>query len=326
MSEQLQQTLDDNTTILSTSPKQEEQMLKQSIFIILTRFLSSHLPCITNNCKCSGFFMPFFQQSDSTSSTFLITLWPWVKPRSFPPVSKHRLQLCLSSYQVWKKLVLNPCATAPTASLRRVKLSQLSHSAAEDCLCRKLTVSCVNWVEWQLNPGVELSHCQQQTDFLVDYHSKWYEQHRLKNTDEKQKEVLGWDSMAIVVQLASFAFKNAAKWLRQFTYKDKAGSRLKGKNWPIIITNFFFFKQPANVWMQAIFFYMRKSPNLDSLPWILIRLYKASTGFIGPTGLNSMSNFVQIHGATEVGFFPFLHNCNLESRSQSHIVSKCRVH
>ena len=34
---------------------------------------------------------------------------------------------------------VNVHATAPTASLHRVKLSQLRHSAAENCLCRKLT-------------------------------------------------------------------------------------------------------------------------------------------------------------------------------------------
>ena len=45
---------------------------------------------------------------------------------------------------------------------------------------------------------------------------------------------MGWDSMAIVAQVASLALKkkkkNAAKWLEQFTNKDKAGSRLKGRN------------------------------------------------------------------------------------------------
>ena len=49
-------------------------------------------------------------------------------------------------------ILYDPYAPAPTASLRRVKLSQLRRSAAENCLCRKLTeggvtVSCVTWVE-----------------------------------------------------------------------------------------------------------------------------------------------------------------------------------
>ena len=41
--------------------KQEQQILKQSIFTIFTRFCSSHLPYIIDHCECSGYLMPLYK-------------------------------------------------------------------------------------------------------------------------------------------------------------------------------------------------------------------------------------------------------------------------
>ena len=63
--------------------------------------------------------------------------------------------------------MFNPCATVPTASLRQVKQSQLRHSAAEKCLCRKLSQTGKERVWGQSHktvwafPGLLFSQCLQ---------------------------------------------------------------------------------------------------------------------------------------------------------------------
>ena len=45
-----------------TKLQKEEQVLKQSIFATLARFLSSHVLYIINHWKCSGYFMPLYNR------------------------------------------------------------------------------------------------------------------------------------------------------------------------------------------------------------------------------------------------------------------------
>ena len=42
--------------------KEEQQMLKQSIFAILTRFLSSHISYIIDHYECPSYFMPLYSE------------------------------------------------------------------------------------------------------------------------------------------------------------------------------------------------------------------------------------------------------------------------
>ena len=47
--------------------------------------------------------------------------------------------------------------------------------------------------------------------------------------------------MAIVFNSLCITSKNAVQWLNQFTNKDKAGSRLKGRNWPFTSSTYYDF-------------------------------------------------------------------------------------
>ena len=72
-------------------------MLQRSIFAIFKGILCIHL-------KYIGLFHATSQQNECISSSFLITLWPWMKVKIFN--SKWTLIfLYTSTYQVWAKLV-----------------------------------------------------------------------------------------------------------------------------------------------------------------------------------------------------------------------------
>ena len=141
----------------------------------------------------------------------------------------------------WWSFVINPYTTAPTSSLRQLTLGQLSHSAAEDCLYRKLTqtqwgycrvtVCCIIWVEWRLNLSVRYF-------IRVTISSKliflWtIIQHYILTASVKEyrqeagspEEVLVWAFMAIVVQLASLIFEkyqwNGSIALETMTKQDR---------------------------------------------------------------------------------------------------------
>ena len=51
--------------------KQKEQMLKRSIFAILTRFLSSRLHCALDHSVFSGDFMPLCNEMTAKVQAFL---------------------------------------------------------------------------------------------------------------------------------------------------------------------------------------------------------------------------------------------------------------
>ena len=169
----------------------------------------------------------------------------------------------------------NPDTTAPTANLHWVIPGQLSHSAVENCLCKKLTETWWGYCQlktacarsWQRPGGVTVSWKlpvqeadrdpvgllsvaslglnDDTTQALISSPESllavnWFSGGLSFKTilTESAKEywweagspeaVLGWDFMAIVVQLASLPLKNAAKWLNRFMNKDIAESRLKG--------------------------------------------------------------------------------------------------
>ena len=78
---------------------------------------------------------------------------------------------------------------------------------------------------------------------MVDYHSKSLmalAKERWQETGSPE-EVLGWAAMASVVQFASLAFEKRGEWLNGFTKKDKAGLRLKGRNWPFPSSTYYDF-------------------------------------------------------------------------------------
>ena len=62
--------------------KQEEQMVKQSIFAILMGLLYSHLSYIINHHPTSEFLHATVRHNDYTSISFPVTLWPWVQGHS----------------------------------------------------------------------------------------------------------------------------------------------------------------------------------------------------------------------------------------------------
>ena len=90
----------------------------------------------------------------------------------------------------------------------------------------------------------------------------------------------------------------------------------------------------VNVWMQAnlklFFCCITKSPEFDSLSWILIRKDKMSMRFTRPRSLDNMPNSIQIHSylwdITDTESSAFLHPCDFESWPTLHglvMVSTC---
>ena len=86
------------------------------------------------------------------------------------------------------------------------------------------SLSVVNWFSGGLSVKVIL------TASAKEY---WWEA-------ESPEEVLSWAFMAIVVQLTSFTFEKRGEMARP-VHKDKAGSRLKGRNWPFTSSTYYDF-------------------------------------------------------------------------------------
>ena len=60
--------------------KQEEQMLKRSIFAALTGLLHSHIPYLCSQpSRTSKLLNTTLQQNDCTNSSFLVIMWPGIK-------------------------------------------------------------------------------------------------------------------------------------------------------------------------------------------------------------------------------------------------------
>ena len=59
--------------------KQEEQMLEKSIIAIIKGLLWSHLSYINPPSRTLGLVHATLQQNDCKSSSFPVTLWPWLK-------------------------------------------------------------------------------------------------------------------------------------------------------------------------------------------------------------------------------------------------------
>ena len=61
--------------------KEEEQMLKRSIFAILTGFIHSHLSYFTNHHENLSCFTQFYHRMAAQASSFPVNLWPWLNSK-----------------------------------------------------------------------------------------------------------------------------------------------------------------------------------------------------------------------------------------------------
>ena len=164
---------------------------------------------------------------------------------------------CVSSWECgsnWQTIKynsndINPYTTAPTTSLRRVTLGQLSHSAAKNCLCRKLTET-----QWRLlsvaslglnNNSTRVSISSPESLSAVNWFSGGLSFKIMLTASAKEywreagspEKVLGWAFMVIMVQLASLTFEKHGEMAQPV---DKAELRLKGRNWPFTSSTYDF--------------------------------------------------------------------------------------